>query len=249
MIYSFVQPDRLATRRHGRHAGDIDEDQKARRTGSHPGRTNTLACALRLSEDVDGGSRPRGGVGKGTLYLYFSSKEDVALSSIDRLVEKLIDGLRSIAAEDEPVESRLQRMLVTRVMYRFDHLHQDSSSLDELFAAVRPAFLGRRQRYFNAEAEVFARVLSEGREAGLIETEDPLESARAMLLATNGLLPYSLSPRSSARRAEVERDVDHISKMLIRGLHKALPPAYDRRVSGSLRTNRGPGQRSATLRE
>ena len=29
------------------------------------------------------------GVGKGTLYLYFSSKEDVALSSIDRLVEKL----------------------------------------------------------------------------------------------------------------------------------------------------------------
>lgn len=189
------------------------------------------------------------GVGKGTLYLYFSSKEDVALSSIDRLVETLIESLKEIAASDASVESRLRRMLVTRVMYRFDHLHQDSSSLDELFAAVRPAFLGRRQRYFNAEAEVFARVLREGREAGLLDAEDPLETARAVLLATNGLLPYSLSPKELGRRSEVERDVDNIARLAIRGLRRHLPPVYDRRTGSSVRANRAPGQRSASLRE
>lgn len=189
------------------------------------------------------------GVGKGTLYLYFSSKEDVALSSIDRMVETLIDGLKKTAASSDPVEARLREMLITRIMYRFDHVHQDSTSLDELFAAVRPAFLGRRQRYFNAEAEVFARVLSEGREAGLIDTEDPLETARALLLSTNGLLPYSLSPKELGRRSDVERDVEHIARLLIRGLRRSLPPAREARASSSLSGSRVTGQRSANLRE
>jgi AcrR family transcriptional regulator len=189
------------------------------------------------------------GVGKGTLYLYFSSKEDVALSSIDRLIDRLIEALKRIASSDEPVDSRLRRMLVTRVMYRFDHLHQDSSSLDELFAAVRPAFLGRRQRYFNAEAEVFARVLSEGREAGLLDAEDPLETARAILLSTNGLLPYSLSPKELGRRADVEKDAVHIAGLVTHGLRRPLPPVFDRRANPTISASRGPDRRSASLRE
>jgi AcrR family transcriptional regulator len=164
------------------------------------------------------------GVGKGTLYLYFSSKEDVALSSIDRLIEQLADRLRELGERPGAVTARIEAMLRVRVMYRFDHLHQDSQSLDELFAAVRPAFLGRRQRYFNLEAELFARVLSEGRQSGTLIVDDPLETARTLLLATNALLPYSLSPRELGRRDQVEGDVKRVARLLIRGLARGTTP-------------------------
>lgn len=164
------------------------------------------------------------GVGKGTLYLYFSSKEDVALSSIDRLIEQLADRLRELGERPGAVTARIEAMLRVRVMYRFDHLHQDSQSLDELFAAVRPAFLGRRQRYFNLEAELFARVLSEGRQSGTLIVDDPLETARTLLLATNALLPYSLSPRELGRRDQVDGDVKRVARLLIRGLARGTTP-------------------------
>lgn len=164
------------------------------------------------------------GVGKGTLYLYFSSKQEVALSSIDRLIEQLAERLREIAGESLPVAARLEAMLLARVMYRFDHLHQDSQSLDELFAAVRPAFLGRRQRYFNLEAEIFARVLSEGRAQGMLMVDDPLETARTLLLATNALLPYSLSPRELGNRESLAADTSRVASLMIRGLVRAGEP-------------------------
>jgi AcrR family transcriptional regulator len=176
------------------------------------------------------------GVGKGTLYLYFSSKQEVALSSIDRLIDQLAVRLREIAGQAGAVSARLEAMLVDRVMYRFDHLHQDSQSLDEMFAAVRPAFLGRRQRYFNLEAEIIARVLSEGRAQGLLMVDDPLETARTLLLATNSLLPYSLSPRELGSRDTLLGDTQRVAGLLIRGLTR---PASAARIKAVLGPTRG----------
>src|SRR5947207_4830480 len=70
------------------------------------------------------------GIGKGTVYLHFPSKEEVVLSTIDRLVDRLAARLSEIAAESEPARARLEKMLVTRVLYRFDHRHHDSKSMD-----------------------------------------------------------------------------------------------------------------------
>ncbi|HLK58033.1 MAG TPA: helix-turn-helix domain-containing protein, partial [Chthonomonadaceae bacterium] len=39
------------------------------------------------------------GVARRTIYLHFKGKEEVALSSIDRVVERLLEQLRSLAAE------------------------------------------------------------------------------------------------------------------------------------------------------
>ena len=41
-------------------------------------------------------------IGKGTVYLHFASKEDRALSSIDRLIERLLHHLKTIAADAMP---------------------------------------------------------------------------------------------------------------------------------------------------
>jgi AcrR family transcriptional regulator len=158
------------------------------------------------------------GVGKGTLYLHFSSKEDVALSSIDRLIDRVKSELRRIAGSTLPPPQRVRDMLVARVLFRYDHLGQDAQSLDALFAAVRPAFLGRRERYFNAEAEIFARVLIDGRDRGVFELDDPLATAHALIAATNALLPYSLSPRELSQREQIAQVTARVAELLTRGL-------------------------------
>src|SRR5690349_4249996 len=102
------------------------------------------------------------GIGKGSVYLHFSSKEEIALSHIDRIIERLKSNLRDIAARPAKVDRRLKDMLVERVVYRFDSVQHYSQSLNELLAALRVGLLERRKRYFAEEARIFADLITQG---------------------------------------------------------------------------------------
>jgi AcrR family transcriptional regulator len=52
------------------------------------------------------------GVGKRTIYVYFPSKEEVTLGTIDRIVDRLVEKLRGIAGEDRPAADRLHAMIL-----------------------------------------------------------------------------------------------------------------------------------------
>lgn len=158
------------------------------------------------------------GVGRRTLYLHFPSKEAIALCSIDRIVERLTDELDSIAAQPNSATERLRAMLAMRVLYRFDSVRDYYQSFNDMFATLRPAYLARRDGYFNAEAERLADVIRDGQAAREIAGGDAGALARRMLTATNALLPYSLSPRELGERSEVERTVLGIADLLIEGL-------------------------------
>jgi AcrR family transcriptional regulator len=164
------------------------------------------------------------GIGKRTIYLHFTSKEEVALSSIDRIVDRLTERLRAVAGSDLPADRRVRRMLLLRVLFRFDSVRDYHHSFDELFASLRPAYLARRQRYFDAEASVFAGVLREGRDAGLFAFDDPLAAAQTLLLATNALLPSGLSVRELGKRSEVEAKTARIADLLLTGLVRRRAP-------------------------
>src|SRR5215204_248251 len=95
------------------------------------------------------------GIGKGSVYLHFSSKEEIGLAHVDRIVERLKVKLRKIAQSDSNVEERLCDMLLERVLFRFDSAHHYARSLDEMLAVLRPGLLVRRKRYFEDEAHIF----------------------------------------------------------------------------------------------
>ena len=158
------------------------------------------------------------GIGKGSVYLHFSSKEEIALSHIDRIIDRLKGRLERIAAKDEPADARLRSMLVERVIFRFDSVQHYTQSLNELLAQLRPKLLERRKRYFEEEAHLFARVIDEGARAGTFRESDPLDSARTMLIATNALLPYSLSTHELGKRSEIEKRTRGVADMLLNGL-------------------------------
>jgi hypothetical protein len=109
-------------------------------------------------------------------------------------------------------------MLLARVLYRFDSVQHYTQSLDDLLAALRPRLLTRRARYFDEEAQIFAEVLSEGRDAGEFEFGDALTTAYALLHATNSLLPYSLSTSELGEREEVKERTTQIADLILHGL-------------------------------
>ena len=157
-------------------------------------------------------------IGKGTIYLHFSSKEEVVLSHVDRIVERLKDRLRQIGSSGAPAADRIREMLLTRVMFRFDSIQHYTQSLNDLLAALRPGLLTRRALYFEAEAQIFAEVLTKGRRSGEFEFDDEHATAHALLQATNGLLPYSLSTTELGERQEVEQRAADVAGLILRGV-------------------------------
>jgi AcrR family transcriptional regulator len=158
------------------------------------------------------------GVGKGTIYLHFSSKEEIVLSHVDRIVERVKEQLWEIARSKNTAATRIQQMLLARVLIRFDSIQHYTQSLDDLLAALRPGLLARRAIYFDEEAQIFAQVLNEGRQHNELQFDDALTVAYAMLHATNSLLPYSLSTNELGEREEVKERAMVIAELLLHGL-------------------------------
>lgn len=160
------------------------------------------------------------GIGKGSVYLHFESKEDIALSHIDRIIERLKQKLDSIASKHETATKRICEMLIERVLFRFDSVQHYTQSLNELLAVVRPKLLERRKRYFEHEAHILERVIAQGQREGSIIAGDPLELANALLSATNSLLPYSLSAYELGERDELEKRTTKIADLMVKGMSK-----------------------------
>ena len=158
------------------------------------------------------------GIGKGTIYLHFKSKEEIALARVDRIVDRLNERLRGIAHSNGSAVARLRRMLLERVLFRFDSVQHYTESLSDVLAAIRPALLVRHNRHFDEEERVFAALLKEGKSDGEFVFKDIRGTARALLVATNALLPYSLSTRELGKRKDVEAQAAHIAELLIKGL-------------------------------
>lgn len=158
------------------------------------------------------------GIGKGSVYLHFSSKEEIALSHIDRIIERLKSNLQAIAERPLPADERLKKMLAERVLYRFDSVQHYTQSLNELLSYLRPKLLERRKRYFDEEARIFAAVIAEGQASSVFASGSANDLAQTLITATNSLLPYSLSVFELGDRKEVVNRMRKTADMLIKGL-------------------------------
>ena len=161
------------------------------------------------------------GNGKGSVYLHFSSKEDVVISHVDRIVDRLCERMEQIAARDEPAAARIKAMLIERVVFRLKAVQHYSEALNDVAAAIRPKLLERRAEHFAREARLLQRVLTEGKRDGEFGAAGPATAARALIEATNALLPYSLSPQELGDPADVRRRTSVIADLLVGGLRES----------------------------
>ncbi|MEQ1606478.1 MAG: TetR/AcrR family transcriptional regulator [Pyrinomonadaceae bacterium] len=158
------------------------------------------------------------GIGKGSIYLHFPSKEEIALSHIDRIIDRLKDKLHKVGAESLDPPAKLSKMLTTRVLFRFDSIQHYSQGLNELLGYLRPQLLDRRRRYFEEEAKILAGVIEDGQTRKDFTEADALDMARTLVTATNSLLPYSLSAVELGDRKILQKTTRKLADLLIRGL-------------------------------
>ncbi|MEO6588245.1 MAG: helix-turn-helix domain-containing protein [Pyrinomonadaceae bacterium] len=62
------------------------------------------------------------GIGEGSVYIHFSSKEEIVLLHVDRIVECVKDRLKIIAEKQISQEEKLREMIFLRVLFHFQHL-------------------------------------------------------------------------------------------------------------------------------
>jgi len=170
------------------------------------------------------------GIGKGTIYLHFPGKEELILSHIDRIADRIVARLHEIAGSSDPPDKRIRKMLLHRVLFRFDSVAQYSQNLGDLLSSVRVSLLARRQAHFEKEAAVFEDVLREGARLGTLECADPRTTSFVLIQSTNSLLPFNLSARELGRKEEVENQVGRIADLLVKGLLPcpSRPPSWTR---------------------
>lgn len=159
------------------------------------------------------------GIGKGSVYLHFPSKEEIVLSHIDRIIEQLKGKLSAIAKSSSTPEERLRKMLKTRVLHRFESVQHYTKNLNDLLSAIRPNFLARRESYFEQEARIFASVIEEGQQNKQFVAGDAAEIAESLILATNSLLPFSLTAAELGARRDIEAKTLRMADLLLQGLN------------------------------
>lgn len=121
----------------------------------------------------------RVGIGKGTVYLHFSSKEDILLALMQQTVETLVDTCRTALATQGCVLDKLRAILACLV----DHRHAN----DQLVRIVHtelPQFLGYKKRLGASSPlrGMIADLIEEGQAGGEISPRvRPHMAASAML--------------------------------------------------------------------
>ncbi len=142
----------------------------------------------------------------------------IALSHIDRIIERMCAELKMIAKSKETPAERLRKMLLKRVLFRFDSVQHYTQNLNDLLAVLRPKLLARRQGYFKQEAEIFAIVIEEGRKAEVFDVENSRLIAETFLSATNSMLPFNLTTRELGERKDIEAKTSRLANLLLNGL-------------------------------
>ena len=155
-------------------------------------------------------------VGKGSVYLHFASKEELALACLDRMAERVLARMRRIAASACPPLARVRDMIRARVLDRFDYARRHAPSIDQKLAVMRQTMLERRARHFDAEAALLATLLRRHR-----MHRAPARAAASLVLATNALLPYSLSVHELGRRPALADRLESLVNLLLSCLSPA----------------------------
>ena len=157
------------------------------------------------------------GVGKGTVYLYFESKEDIGLAIMTQFKENNLREVAAIAAAPEktPVE-KLKAMLCHPIISAIRRCSESPATL-EMVVAMKPHIQARMLPYLEQECALIASVLAEGNREDVFEVAHPVKAARTLKMMCMGFLPpYPCVPTE----AEIVSEVSKIVDLTVRGLRK-----------------------------
>ena len=154
------------------------------------------------------------GVGVGTVYLEFSSKDALITQVASARHLQILADLERASASEQGSEARLRAMLRARTQ-AFLRMADPGMHATDMVHCGCPAVEGAFQRYQVRERALLMRVVSEGMEAGELAPGDPEQLTQALLTAFRAFTPpyVYLQPRE-----ELELRQQAICDLMLRGL-------------------------------
>lgn len=159
------------------------------------------------------------GLGKGSLYYYVESKENLLYLIHDRVMNQVLDLATRIAALDEPAAERLRQLgqeQISVIATYPDHVW--------VFLHEHKALTGERARQFTASRRRYEqqieRILSDGVAAG----EFAISDVRVAALAWLGMHNYTYLWYEPSRKLTVQRLAAEYYRLFVDGIRASPAP-------------------------
>lgn len=161
------------------------------------------------------------GIAKGTMYLYFPSKEAILFTLVREVKRQITQRMREIAAGPSAPPDKLCDMLAARVVA----VHEactGSPHGSEMIEEIRPQLVECGREEHDAQIGLLADVLREGHRQGLFDVADPARAAHLLVAACAAYMPPYLCPAFPTPRtsADLEEGAREMAVFLLRGLRR-----------------------------
>jgi len=156
------------------------------------------------------------GVAKGTVYLYFKSKQEIYLAALRDGVELLNEEMRAEAAIPGAAADRLRRLLTAKITF-FDK-HRDFFQIfqNEMGNRVQKTMAECKDLYFE-QARIVEEVLLDGIKEGSVQKINTRKTAFAVTDLTKGIVLQRVLGWSKTR---LNDEVEFIFSLLWKGIGK-----------------------------
>jgi TetR/AcrR family transcriptional regulator, regulator of autoinduction and epiphytic fitness len=139
------------------------------------------------------------GIAKGTVYLYFKSKEEIFRALSQQLLDQVLLAADAAVHEHATIEARLRGIMEAKFGYFFDLMHR-STHVRELIDAKNELcadlFAHADRRY----AQILAKTIATAVDAHELELDtvglDAAATAELLMRSTSGLGTYGVTPLS-----------------------------------------------------
>ena len=164
-------------------------------------------------------------VSKGTVYLYFQSKESILAHLLLEGLSILLSQLKAAYAPQEPLPAEKHLRQLVEAYWQFAQTYPDYFRL--LLALDRGRFRERVPAEMYQEIlaestrglELVAKAIRQGAEEGLFATDDPMLAAGVLWGALNGALTLMANPvRQEMIPVEPKAVYDATFELFLRGL-------------------------------
>jgi len=146
------------------------------------------------------------GVGKGTVYFYFASKEDVLLAILEHHFDQMVTLLERIEHLDtDPAEAA--RLVLRDIVRRLKEDPELFKIMEQQPLLYHERVKERFEESFRIMVDRTARLLQSGIDAGVLRSFDP-QIAASVLLNTAASFPLYLSMHQDKPQDEV---LDHLA--------------------------------------
>lgn len=149
-------------------------------------------------------------VGKGTVYIYFSSKEDLYDTIVLETFDKLIAELRRLADSNTDTWSVLSEMVRHLMQWAYGNPHFYRMIMQSVSDRVKPSLVRKRKDL----GDIFGIVLRRGIEEGDFEDSQPLLTAQYIPACVRASVLYG------PVKLEVDKAVEHLLSFLESRLRK-----------------------------